>query len=560
MVQISIEDLSFRYQGNEDLALDNIDLQIQPGEFILITGPSGCGKSTLVDAINGLIPHRYKGFVKGNIYIDGTDWFDLDYTQLSIKIGLVRQDAESQLACTDVKSEVAFGPENLCLSKEEINERVNWALEVTGAKHLKKRLINSLSGGEKQRIAIASMLSMKPEMLILDEPSSFVDIPGIRDLFNSLYNMRISKPKMTLIVVDHELFHVLPIIDRLIIMSDSEIIMDGDPYSLIIKRFNEIEYAGVRIHPSLLEYFKNQSLRFNQKLNENPFQSYFELNKLLFTQLDQYCRKNINRKLNHNPLLKIRNVSFQYKNPKITQENNKVDTKSENNLALKNVNFDIYTGDLICLMGNNGSGKTTLLRLLAGQLEPTNGEIVYKEKNLNSVSKRDYAQEIGIIFQNPEHQFFKRSVEEEVLYGPDNFGLNIDKITDYINRLLKFMNLDQYLERLPFSLSWGQKRRLNIASILSYFPNILFLDEIFIGQDLENVLTILKILKGLNCKLNQTIIICSHKPDIILNLANRVILLDDGKIIIDGSVNENLNKIFNFFYSFDKNSLVDKNV
>ena len=471
MIHILVEDLSFRYQGTQRLALDGINIEITPGEFVLITGPSGCGKSTLVDCLNGLIPHRYKGFVKGTVYIDGKDWFDIDYNKMSVRIGLVRQDAESQLACMDVESEIAYGPKNLCLTLSEIEERVDWALKVVSATHLKTRRINTLSGGEKQKVAIASMLSMKPEILILDEPSSFVDISGIQELFASLYMMRKLNPNMTLIVVDHELFYVLPIIERLIIMSDSKIMMDGNPQLLISEKYQEIEKFGVRIHPALLLYYQHFQRNELQILDKKPSEAYFDLNKLLFEHLDKFWQNHSKDNLIKTPLLELTNVSYSY-NHSVLHLNKKQDKEKSQKYALEDINLTINKGDFLCIMGNNGSGKTTLLQLLARQLEPTSGIIKYKQEELVLLKKTDFAKEIGLIFQNPEHQFFKKTVEEELLYGPENFGIDTEKLSNYKLKLMEYLNLSKYPQKLPFSLSWGEKRRLNIASILLHLPNL----------------------------------------------------------------------------------------
>ena len=274
MVEILIEDLSFIYQGSKNLALEDINLKIPKGTFMLITGPSGSGKSTLVDCINGLIPHRYKGRVKGIVYIDGIDWFEIDYLELCLKIGLVRQNPDSQLAFEDVRSEVAFGPENLNLTPSEIEERIKWSLKAVDALDLIERRINTLSGGEKQRIAIASMLAMKPELLILDEPSSFLDISGIQQLYYSLYSLKELLPDMSIIIVDHELFHILPLVDYLVIMKMGKIFIEGNPHQLISTKLKEIQNAGVRIHPALYIFFKNF---YNSKFQNNShFEQKFE--------------------------------------------------------------------------------------------------------------------------------------------------------------------------------------------------------------------------------------------------------------------------------------------
>lgn len=555
MVEISIKDFSFIYQGSSELALNTISLNISQGSFILITGASGSGKSTLVDSINGLIPHRYRGKVKGQVCMDGVDWFDIDYSILSQKIGLVRQDPDSQLACKDVRSEVAFGPANLCLSHSEIKKRVSWALKSVNGLNLIERDISTLSGGEKQRIAIASMLAMKPEVLILDEPSSFLDIPAMQTLYKSLNTLRRLVPNMTLIIVDHELINILPLINQLIIMKKGEIFIKGNPCLMITERLNEIENAGVRIHPALFHYCKECILSNSQNIfNLEENFNYNKLNKLLLDHLRSF--KKFNEEVQpaaKDPLLEVHDISFSYPNnnnsgKKINQNGKKIIHAP----ALNKINFKIHEGEFICLMGNNGSGKTTLLRILGGQLKPDSGAMLYQGHDLNTLRDKEYFRHIGIIFQNPEHQFFKRSVLDEIFYGPDNFGIKRKMIDKYVNSLIKHLKLEQYLSQLPFCLSWGEKRRVNIASVLSYLPSILLLDEIFIGQDLHNIMILLKILKTLNQKLKTTTIIVSHKPEIILTLANRAILIDKGEIILDGPpVRENLKKIHDFFYKYN---------
>lgn len=484
-VIVSLSGVNFRYQGRKTPALRDINLQIEQGEFICITGSSGCGKSTLALCMSGFIPHNVAGEMSGSVIINGMDSRRYTPSQLAGSIGLVQQDPEAQLCTLKVIDEVAFGPENLCLKREEIKDRLEWALAAVNSLHLRDREVYSLSGGEKQRIAIASILAMQPELIILDEPTANLDPAGTSEVLQVIRQLG---QKTSVIIIEHRLKQLLPIADRLLLMDKGRIIGDGEPKQVYEEycRSSKFYFPGFR----------------DPEMRESP-------GTLVDKKLSQ-----------PEPVLSVHELKVNLGGKQV----------------LEDISFDLYPGEITAVMGGNGSGKTSLLLSLLGIHKQDQGNIIYHNKNITweKVSRR--ARNMGMVFQNPNHQIFENTVWREAIL-PSQMLLEEQEVDDRINSLLSEFDMLAYRDTLPFSLSLGEKKRLTLISVLGYQPEILLLDEPLIGQDKQRADVFWQAVWKHKQAGGITLIVC-HDPDFVQEFCDRIIFLDQGKLLLDEPVSE----------------------
>ncbi|MFX1352660.1 MAG: ABC transporter ATP-binding protein [Promethearchaeota archaeon] len=540
-----------------------MNFQLKEGETLVIAGPSGSGKSTLSYAMNGIIPWRQKGFVKGDIKIFGKSFWDYDFSELSKTVGLVKQNPLEQLVTFSVKDEIAFGLENLNYSKQEIESRVEEVSKLMGISHILDRSIEQLSGGQKQLTILSSFLVMNPKILILDEPIAFLDQESESLLLNQLKKLIKSKDlQLTLVIIEHRLSRVLDIADKLLVLDDiGKVALKGEITDILKNNFESLRACNVRV-PWLIEIFDELNKATKSRLlikNSMNFQNYFKLisnlkhqdlillrdiitkKEIRAEELEKYenleevieLEQTYVKSLKHmksikiddlessksssknNSILETKNLSFIYPNSGVS--------------ALNNLSINIQTGDFVGLVGPNGSGKTTLLYLLANLYQPTSGEIIYKNQNLEEINPYEYAKKVGFIFQNPENMIFKSTIKDELLYAAKNFGILGEVNDKYVKKLLNLVGNESPMKN-PFNLSWGQKRRLNLSSIFVYNPEIILLDEPFIGQDQRTIDSLIETLYIEN-KRGKTIIISSHDYHLLLKYTKRIIELNkDGTL------------------------------
>jgi energy-coupling factor transporter ATP-binding protein EcfA2 len=466
---VAIRELTFTYSGSDAPALDRINLKINRGEFLTITGASGCGKSTLALCLAGFIPYAYAGKMDGKVLIEGKDTGDYPAGGLSGIVGLVQQDPEAQLCTLTVLDEVAFGPENLRIPPEEIRERVSFALKAVGAEDLTNRQVHTLSGGEKQRVAIASVLAMTPSLLILDEPTASLDPSCTGEVLWTLEKLR-REQEISIIVIEHRLEKLMPISDRLLIMEKGRIIKDISPR----------EYQKM--------YYSNRTWLREVRPCSNA------------------------EKDTQEPLLTVKNLRISYETKDI----------------LSGISFSAYPGETIAVMGDNGSGKTTLLLALLGVIKSQEGMICLKGEDItqNKVAKR--AKEFGLSFQNPNHQIFENTVFKEAML-PSRFlsPKAPEEIEGIINQLLEKFGLKSYGEKNPFTLSLGEKKRLTLVSVIAYNPRILILDEPLVGQDSERIDLLMDVLQEHCARGGITLMVC-HEPNVVNYCCHRVLFLENG--------------------------------
>ena len=474
---IKIENLSYRYPNQTEYCLKNINFEIKKGEFVFVTGKSGCGKSTLAKCLNGTIPHIIGGEIEGNITVNGKNTRDYKVNEIAADIGFVFQNPESQFFTLNVADEVAFGPENLGLEPEDIQRRIRWALEEVEMSNMINENVYNLSEGQKQRVAIAANLSMLPEVLIMDEPTSNLDPQGAQRLFNILDKLK-SKGK-TIILIDHRTGYALNAADKILIMDDGEIIKECNPELLenpqIRRKF------GIRNPKHVHEHITSDSNKKNSKI------------------------------------LEIKDLTFEH----------------SNGFKLQDISLDLNYGQVLGVVGNNGSGKTTLASLIAGLLKTKNGKI----KIYSSKKDKDYGRnyKVGMVLQNPDHQLFMDSVFNELAFGLEEMGLGPEDIQKQIKNVLVSMNLWQLRNRHPHSLSGGEKQRTLISALMTRKPDLLILDEPTTGMDGYHMDKLVNEIKNLSAS-GVSIILISHDMEFMDKSCDKLIYMENGRLSTKKSV------------------------
>jgi energy-coupling factor transport system ATP-binding protein len=488
-------------------AIDNLSSSFYPGEFVVITGPSGCGKSTLCRCLNGLIPQASDGRFTGDVLVKGTNTRDCDVSDLSTLIGMVFQDPENQLLANTVENEVTFGPENLGLSPGDIEERVSWALAITGIEGLRNRLIDELSGGEKQRVAVAASMAMKPEILVLDEPTSEIDPKGAQSLIDTLKGLN-ETTNLTIVLIEHRLERLLGAMSRLIIMDTGKIAYDGRPEEVFGQDLGRI---GI---------FEPPLVRFSHKFGLPYFRSVVDISR------DSAWRVEMKKAsaAHGEPIASVRNVHYRYPGTSVD--------------VLKGVTLDIYRGEIVAIMGANGSGKTTLVKHLNGLFRPYKGQVLLKGNDIEGRTVAENARSVGYVFQNVNHQFFEETVLGELLFAPANLGVAGDTAMARAHEVAASLGLgERELAVSPFLLSGGEKQRVAIASSLTMAPDIIVLDEPTLGlnQGLkERLAAILNNIKNEG----RAVVLVTHDIEFAVLYADRVVLMAGGKAILDGSTRD----------------------
>jgi len=516
MSVLEIKDLSFIYQNSREPALKKINFSIEENNFIILMGKSGAGKSTLAKCLTGVIPQFQKGDYSGKIEIYGKEVKNTPVHEIAQEIGLLLQDFEVQLFSTNVTLEIAFGLENFALLPEEIEKHITEILDIVGLTDYATRDPLTLSGGEKQRLALASVLALKPKILILDEPTTDLDPLTKKEIFRLLRNL--SEEGLTIIVIEHESEEILAA-EQVVILNKGEIVFLNKPEHLVTQP-EFLLSNGVR-PPAIFELLQKLNLLLLPKLPKNTDETY----DLLVTNgyhlsEEKYAQILKKEKKEKNVLFEVKNLEFAY---------------SPEKQILKGLNLEIYENEFLGIIGINGSGKTTLIKHFNRLLEPTKGEIFYQNKNLKNYKIAQLAKDIGYVFQNPDNQIFASTVKEEIAFGLRNLGLQ--EIEQRVKEVLRTVNLEGYEEKDPFILTKGEKKRLAVASVLVTQPKIIILDEPTTGLDYLELKSLMNLLQELHQK-GHTIIMVTHTMWLVAECAKRVVILKEGEIVFSGMVRE----------------------
>lgn len=485
--------------------LDNLTLHVKPEEFLLISGASGSGKSTLCRTFNGLIPHFYDGVLNGEVRISGKTTQSLSVSDLFHQVGMVFQNPEAQLFNSTVYSEITFGLESLGLSKKEINDRVSETAANLNITELLTRNPHTLSGGEQQLVTIAAILALHPRLLVLDEPYANLDPFNVRRIRKILQN--IPKQGMGVAICEHRLRHTVSDVQRMIVLHKGKVALDGLPSDLL-----QYDLSSYGLESPV-------STRIGRKLGMTPVPltvSSIVSSKLNSTLPDEFKPVFPSPISKDSPtVLEVEHVSFSINGKQI----------------LKNISFTLAEGECLAIVGANGAGKTVLLKQLNGLHRPSQGRIHIANKDNRDFKVSQLAKYVGIAFQNPNSQFFKLNVWDEISVGPKTLGCYDES---WLRELVNLFRLAHLVDRAPFRLSGGEKKRVAFAAAMAAKPIILALDEPTAGQDAHFRHALGELLITLRER-GQAVILVTHDMGFAEQHAHRWLLLAEGEVVAEGA-------------------------
>ena len=511
---LHFEKVSYRYPELNAWALHELDLTIPPDESVLVAGASGSGKSTLCRASIGLVPHFHQGQLMGRVLLDGLDTRQHPVYRLFRHAGLVFQNPDAQLFNQTVEAELAYGLESLGLFPFEIEERLTRVKKLLGLESLMKRAPHTLSGGEKQRVGLGAILTLRPRILLLDEPFTHLDPEGAEQLRVTL--RRIRSEGIALIVVEHRLHEIITEVDRLIILHKGEKRSDGSPHEVLSE---DISTFGLN-PPPLVPLFRALGRGTTPFTVEEALQE-IKAGHLSPQVLYHFPEQNSIPGGPHSstldPVVEAEDLWFHYKDRPV----------------LRGVHFALRRGECVALLGRNGAGKTTLVKHLNGLLRPNRGSLKILGQDIRRTSVSKLARHVGFAWQNPNDQLFRTTVRDEVLTGPRVLRAYAPS---WCNRLFERFGLGPLLDRSPFNLSEGQKKRVSFAAALAPQPELIIFDEPTAGQDEPFRRELAELFHELRRE-GRTVLLVTHDLEFAAQHANRWLILTEGQIVADGSPN-----------------------
>lgn len=514
---IEFSDFTFRYKTQQEDTLKHINLTIYQGEKVLVLGPSGCGKSTLANCINGLIPFSYDGKLSGSLKVAGIETRESSIFEISKHVGTVQQDTDAQFVGLSVGEDIAFSLENRAMPRPEMLPMVERAASVVGMENFLIQTPFSLSGGQKQKVALAGILHDEEEVLLFDEPLAALD-PAMGmtavDLIDKIHRER----NKTVLIIEHRLEDVLyRHVDRIILMDAGEILLDATPDELL--RTGLLKEHGIR-EPLYISALKNADVTFSETEHLD------NVEELDFPRYAPALREKLSASAAYEApearevLLEVEHVDFSYEEHKV----------------LKDVSFTVRRGERIAIVGKNGAGKSTMAKLLCGIIRPTAGSIRINGSDYRALSIREIGRMIGYVMQNPNQMIVKDIITDEVSLALSLNGFSAEDIKTRVADTLKMCGLYP-MRNWPVSvLSYGQKKRVTIASILALQPDIIILDEPTAGQDYKHYTEIMNFLENLNTTYQITILFITHDMHLAIEYTDRAIVFADAECIANDYV------------------------
>lgn len=514
---VQLEGVTYKHYGKTAPSLVDVNLSIRRGSFTLLVGPSGSGKSTLCMLLNGIVPHILGGKLEGQVTVDGQDVSKSKVQNLAHSVGMLFQDPEWMFATLQVEDEVAFGPENLRQPPDKIAEQVTQSLEYVGLNGLRKNLVWALSGGQIQKLGLASVLAMQPALIVLDEPTANLD-PATTHSVHELI-LRLRDEGKSIILVTKDLDEFMAQADDLILLDKGRVIAQGTPREVIEQHGASMLDLGVWL-PEPTEI----GLRLKQRglltgrvpitVREaaEAFASYHFRETATIPQVPP---------IQGEVLIRAENVRFGY---------------NKKSRALRGISFELRQGEIVAIVGQNGAGKSTLSKLLVGLLKPSSGDLTLFGRKARQWSVQDLANDIALVFQNPEHQFLTDSVQEELEYSLLAQGIDDpDEVHKRVSAMLKRLEITDAAEGHPFALSAGAKRRLGVATMLvGGRARLLIVDEPTYGQDkrlTESLMDLINLLR----REGITVLMITHDMRLVDAHVDRAIVMADGEKIFDGT-------------------------
>lgn len=512
---IEFKEYSFKYRSQVEPTLRDINLSIYPGEKVLIVGPSGSGKSTLAHCINGLVPFSFTGESKGSLKIKGQDPAKLGIFGMSKLVGTVLQDTDGQFIGLTVAEDIAFSMENDCIEQQEMFARVNRVAKTVDITDFLDHAPNALSGGQKQRVSMAGVIVDDVDILLFDEPLANLD-PATGKRAIDLID-RIHKEKnTTIVIIEHRLEDVLyRDVDRIIVVGDGRIVSDLKPDELLAGQI--LKEQGIRepLYITALKYagctIKGEDLpQHIESMNLLPYKEHVQ---------NWYGKVQLTKKTSdREPALEVRNLSFSY---------------VPGQPVLSHIDFSIAKGEMVALVGKNGAGKSTLASLICGFMQPDEGGIYLNGEDLSGYSIKERGEKIGLVMQSPNQMISKPMIFDEVALGLRVRGVPEEEVKERVFETLKICGLYPFRNWPVSALSFGQKKRVTIASILVMNPEILILDEPTAGQDYHHYTEIMEFLRKIHRELGITIVMITHDMHLMLEYTDRAIVIADGQMLAD---------------------------
>lgn len=538
MSMIKTDNLIFEYEKRDEegnvigthRAIDEVNLNIEPGQFIAILGHNGSGKSTLAKHMNAiLVPSG------GTMWVDGKDTKEEENLwDVRQTAGMVFQNPDNQIIGTVVEEDVGFGPENLGVPTEEIWQRVEKSLSAVGMIEYRHHSPNKLSGGQKQRVAIAGVVAMCPKCIVLDEPTAMLDPNGRKEVLRTVEELR-KREHVTVILITHYMEEVIGA-DRVIVMDQGHVVMDGTTREIfsqveLLKKYrldvpqvtmlaHGLKQRGLDIKEGILT--TNELIEALEKVGDwrqNQKKTYVG-----------HAETVVKKEKKENPILKLEHIEYVYSSGTAYEKR-----------ALKDINLDIYEGEFVGVIGHTGSGKSTMIQHLNGLMKATSGALYYNGENIydEKYNLRQLRNNVGLVFQYPEHQLFEIDVLTDVCFGPKNQGLTEEECKKRAIEALELVGLsEKYYDTSPFDLSGGQKRRVAIAGVLAMRPKVLVLDEPTAGLDPKGRDEILDQIAYLQKERNLTVILVSHSMEDIAKYVDRIVVMNKGRKMYDGEPKE----------------------
>ena len=512
---IEFKDYTFKYRSQVEPTLRHVNLTINAGEKVLIVGPSGSGKSTLAHCINGLVPFSFPGESTGSLTVSGKDPAKEGIFGMSKLVGTVLQDTDGQFIGLTVAEDIAFALENDCVPQEELFRRVDEVADIVDVKSLLEHTPTELSGGQKQRVSMAGVMIDDVDILLFDEPLANLDPATGKRAIDLIDKISKSTGK-TVLIIEHRLEDALyRDVDRIVVVGEGEIVADMKPDELLCTDVLEkegireplyitaLKHAGCTVKPETLpQHIETMDLSPYRDQVQGWFQK---------AQLPPPRQQT-------EPMLEVENLSFSY-----------VPGKK----VLQDINFRIEKGEMVSIVGKNGAGKSTLSNLICGFISPDAGKILLEGSDISGLSIKERGEVIGLVMQNPNQMISKPMIFDEVALGLVVRGVPEEEIKERVYETLKICGLYPFRNWPVSALSFGQKKRVTIASILVMNPRVLILDEPTAGQDFRHYTEIMEFLKDINERLGITIIMITHDMHLMLEYTDRAIVIADGHMIAD---------------------------
>ena len=512
---IEFKDYTFKYRSQVEPTLRHVNLTINAGEKVLIVGPSGSGKSTLAHCINGLVPFSFPGESTGSLTVSGKDPAKEGIFGMSKLVGTVLQDTDGQFIGLTVAEDIAFALENDCVPQEELFQRVDEVAETVDVKFLLDHAPTELSGGQKQRVSMAGVMIDDVDILLFDEPLANLD-PATGKRAIDLIDEISKTTGKTVLIIEHRLEDALyRDVDRIVVVGEGEIVADMKPDELLCTDVLEkegireplyitaLKHAGCTVKPETLpQHIESMELAPYREKVQGWFQK---------AELPPERQRT-------ESMLEVEGLSFSY-----------VPGKK----VLQDINFRIEKGEMVSIVGKNGAGKSTLSNLICGFITPNSGKILLEGEDISGLSIKERGEVIGLVMQNPNQMISKPMIFDEVALGLAVRGVPEEEIKERVHETLKICGLYPFRNWPVSALSFGQKKRVTIASILVMNPRVLILDEPTAGQDFRHYTEIMEFLKDINERLGITIIMITHDMHLMLEYTDRAIVIADGRLIAD---------------------------